>query len=100
MAQLPKTFQPPPDLPNMPDISNTLSNYLRTFSLWCKNGFADKLSQTAAQPGILIQATDSVTGDPTNFVYLVGVEVNVPGSGAPTSESIRFTLIPAGTGKP
>ena len=51
--QLPRTLQPPPDLPSMPDVSDTLSNYLRTFSLWCRHGFADKLSQTTAAPGLL-----------------------------------------------
>ena len=34
--------QPPPDLPSM-DISDTLANYLRTFALWARNMFGDKL---------------------------------------------------------
>ena len=56
----------------MPDVSNTLSQYLRTFSLWCRHGFADKLSVTTAAPGLMLQATD----DPaTDFI----VQVNFSG---------------------
>ena len=38
----------------LPDIGrgqSTLANYLRTFSLWCRHGFADKLSATTAARG-------------------------------------------------
>ena len=55
----PRTLQPPPDLPSMPDVSDTLSNYLRTFSLWCRHGFADKISGSTAQPGLMLQAYDA-----------------------------------------
>ena len=87
--------QPPPELPNMPDVSDTLSRYLRTFSLWCRNGFKDRVSSTSALPGILILATDAVTGDQTPFVYQVGVKVTVTG-GAPTAPTITLTLKPLG----
>ena len=44
MAQpLPRTLQPPPELPSDPKTSDVLSQYLRTFALWCRHGFADKL---------------------------------------------------------
>ena len=54
--------QPPPELPNMPDVSDTLSRYLRTFSLWCRNGFHDKLSSTAALPEVLLQGYNAPAG--------------------------------------
>ena len=67
--------QPPPDLPNMPDVSDTLSRYLRTFSLWCRNGFRDKLTISASLPGVLIQATDRNVPNPA--VYRL--DVTTPG---------------------
>ena len=56
------TEQPPPDLPSMPDVSPTLTTYLRTFALWCRHGFADKLSGTMAQPGFMLMAYDAPAG--------------------------------------
>lgn len=53
--QLPRTLQPPPDLPPDPTVSNVLSQYLRTFSLWCRHGFADKLSISTAAPYVTLQ---------------------------------------------
>ena len=38
--QLPRTLQPPPDLPDLGANQNTLATYLRSFSLWCRHGFA------------------------------------------------------------
>jgi hypothetical protein len=58
----PRTVQAPPDLPAMPDVSTTLSGYLRNFSLWCRHGFADKLSGTVAQPGLMLQGYDAAAG--------------------------------------
>ena len=55
-GQLPRTLQPPPELPDDPTLSTVLAQYLRTFSLWCRHGFADKLSGTTAQPGLMLQA--------------------------------------------
>ena len=81
---LPRTLQPPPELPNDPKTSDVLSQWLRTFSLWCRHGFADKLSQTTAAPGLLLQATD----DPTKIFM---VQVNAAGA---------ITVIPLGGGKP
>lgn len=54
--------QPPPDLPNMPDVGDMLSGYLRNFALWCRHGFADKMSATSASPAILLQAYDAPPG--------------------------------------
>ena len=71
MAQpLPRTIQPPPELPNDPKTSDVLSQWLRTFSLWCRHGFADKLSISTAAPGIMLQTT----GDPPE-VYMLTVVV-------------------------
>ena len=66
--------QPPPDLPSMPDVSSTLSNYLRNFSLWCRNGFADKISGTTAAPGVLLMAYDAPAGT-TPKVYIIRVNM-------------------------
>ena len=95
----PRTLQPPPDLPSMPDVSTQLSGYLRNFALWCRHGFADKISGSVAQPGIMIQATDAATGTPTPFTYLVGVKVTVTG-GVPSAPTLTFTSILLGSGKP
>ena|SRR5215472_5033246 len=46
--------QPPPNVPSMPDVSAVLTTYLRTFALWCRNGFADKLSATTALPDMML----------------------------------------------
>lgn len=92
MATFPSspTAQPPPDLPNMPDVSDTLSRYLRTFALWCRNGFADKLSSTQALPGVMLQAYDAPAGT-TPAVFLI--QVNSAGA-------ISASPIALGGGKP
>jgi hypothetical protein len=82
--------QPPPDLPSMPDVSTTLTQYLRTFSLWCRNGFADKISGTTAQPGLMLQAYDAPAGT-TPKVYII--RVNMAGA-------ISATPIALGGGQP
>ena len=96
---LPRALMPPPDPPNLGEDSNMLAQYLRTFSLWCRHGFADKLSVSTAAPGILIQATDAATGAQTPFAYLVGVKVTVTG-GVPSAPTITFTAQKLGSGKP
>jgi hypothetical protein len=58
----PVTPPPPPDLPGMPDASPALTNYLRTFALWAKNGLANKPDTRTAQPGILLHANDAPAG--------------------------------------
>ena len=68
----PRTIQPPPDLPNMPDVSSTLTGYLRNFALWCRHGFADKISGSTAQPGLMLQAYDAPAGT-TPKVYIIRV---------------------------
>ena len=88
--QQPRTIQPPPDLPNMPDVSDTLSNYLRNFSLWCRHGFADKISASTAQPGLLLQANDAPAGT-IPAVFLIQVQ---------SDGTIVATQQALGTGKP
>ena len=86
MALLPRTIQPPPDLPSMPDVSDALTGYLRNFALWCRHGFADKLSVSTAASGLMLQASD----DPTKIFM-----IQVSAAGA-----ITATAIPLGGGKP
>jgi hypothetical protein len=95
--QLPRTLQPPPELPNDPKTSDTLAQYLRTFSLWCRHGFADKISATTATNGLLIQAKDVHTGDAATGPHRVYLLEVTNASGTP---AITLTLVAAGSGKP
>jgi hypothetical protein len=88
--QLPRTLQPPPDLPSMPDVGDTLTGYLRNFSLWCRHGFADKLSVSTAAPGVLLQANDAPAGT-APAVFMVQVK---------TDGTIVATPVPLGSGQP
>jgi hypothetical protein len=63
--------QPPPELPSMPDVSATLTNYLRTFALWCSNGFANKMSITSALRGVMLRAFDAASSNPPVFMLEV-----------------------------
>ena len=90
MAQQPRTIQPPPTLPSMPDVSSTLTNYLSTFSLWCRHGFADKISASTAQPGLLLQANDAPAGT-IPAVFMIQVQ---------TDGTIVATPMGLGSGKP
>lgn len=86
----PRTVQAPPDLPSMPDVSDTLTGYLRNFALWCRHGFADKISASTAQPGLLLQANDAPAGT-TPKVF--SVQVNSAGV-------VTTVPVPLGGGKP
>ena len=90
----PRTVQPPPDLPSLVGSdkidASKLSSYLRNFSLWCRHGFADKISATTAQPGVLLAAYDTAPGvAPKVFM----IRVNSAGV-------VSATPIALGTGKP
>jgi hypothetical protein len=74
----------------MPDVSTTLSGYLRNFSLWCRHGFADKVSATTAQPGVLLAAYDTPAGQPPK-VFMIRVN----GAGA-----ISAVAVPLGGPNP
>jgi hypothetical protein len=82
--------QPPPDLPVDPEMRPQLANYLRTFALWCRNGFRAKLDSGVALPGILLQAYDTPPGT-TPTVWLL--QVNHSGT-------FVATQIGLGGGKP
>jgi len=81
--------QPPPNLPDLPETPQ-LGNYLRTFALWCRNGFRAKLDADVALPGILFQAVDAPAGTAPP-VYVLEVLSN---------GSFRTTLINPGGGQP
>ena len=68
----PITSQPPPELPNMPDVGPALTNYLRTFSLWCRKGFAAQMKAGTALPGYCYRPTTR-RREPTPAVYQLGV---------------------------
>jgi hypothetical protein len=85
-ASSPVGLQPPPSLPNVPGLNDQLANYLRSFALWCRHGFAAKLSSTTALPGIMLLANDG-----SGKVFLLQVD----GTGAPVA-----TPMPLGIGAP
>jgi hypothetical protein len=90
--------QPPPELPADPKLSEMTSQYLRTFALWCRNGFAAKLDANRALPGVMIQAVDATSGLPINAVYMLTIKATAgPPPSAPT---IVMTLMPSGSGSP
>lgn len=65
-------LSPPPDLPNLPKTEDGLVNWLRTFSLWCRQGFAAKLDAGKALPGVMVQSTDQAVANPP--VWMFGVD--------------------------
>ena len=85
----PRTIQAPPDLPPLPGVPDVLVNYLRNFALWCRHGFADKISGTVAQPGIMLLASDAPPGAPKVFMLQVK-----------SDGSVITTPMPLGTGAP
>ena len=86
----PRTIQPPPDLPSMPDVSTQLSSYLRNFSLWCRHGFADKPSINQPLNGVMLQAFDAPAGT-TPEIWMLQVR---------TGGAFVLTQMPLGGGKP
>lgn len=60
--QTPSSARIPPDVPNDPKTSDTLTQYLRTFALWARQGFADSLRSHEAQPGLMVRAYDTPAG--------------------------------------
>jgi hypothetical protein len=82
--------QPPPPLPGVTGLNEQMNNYLRAFSLWCRNGFRAKLDSGVALPGIMLQANDAPAGTAPAVWYL---EVNTAGS-------FIASPVPLGKGKP
>jgi hypothetical protein len=62
MTIAPRTVQSSPNLPPMQGVDPRLTNYLHSFALWARHGFADKLSGSTAQPGIMLLANDAPAG--------------------------------------
>ena len=90
--------QPPPDLPSMPDVSPAMTNYLRTFALWCRNMFQDRMPAHAALPGVLLQAYDAAGKPLPNTVFMLTIKATA--GSPPTAPTIVMTLVPAGSGQP
>jgi hypothetical protein len=86
MANQPPFFtaQPPPDIPGGAGFSESEANYLRSFALWCRNGFATKLDVSMAAPGILLLS-------PGDKVF----RITVSDTGVVTA-----TAVALGSGKP
>lgn len=88
MAIAPRTVQGSPNMPVMPDVDPKLITYLHSFALWCRHGFADKVSGNTAQPGLMLQANDAPAGT-TPAVFMVQVK---------TDGTIVTTRMPLGSG--
>jgi hypothetical protein len=71
------TAQPPPDVPSDPAIGDRLGNYLRQFALWTRRGFAAKIDNGVAQPGLYLQES-GVLGVPRVYHMTVTVNTGVP----------------------
>ena len=86
----PPAAQPPPDIPSLPGAPVALVNYLTRFSLWCRNGFAAKLSSNTTLPGVMLMASDAAPGVMPK-VFLIQVN---------TAGTITATAVPPGGGNP
>ena len=71
-VQTPSAAQPPPDVPFDPKMSDALTQYLRTFSLWCRNGFAASLRSQEALPGLMVRSWDTLPGH-TPKIFMIRV---------------------------
>jgi hypothetical protein len=60
--QTPQAARIPPDVPSDPKISEALTNYLRNFALWARNGFAEQMRNDEAHKGLLVRAYDTAPG--------------------------------------
>ena len=88
----PSAAQPPPELPPLPGVPQALPDYLRRFSLWCRNGFLDRYGLQSATPHVYVTA-------PHGNVFKVSISDSglllstaiTPGSGKETTPVITFT---------
>ena len=90
VQQAPPLSSQPPDLPNMPGVSSSMSNYLRQFALWAKKGLDSKIEPTTALDGHLIQTYDTLPGNIPKVYKLQVSEAGVAG----------LAPIPLGKGSP
>lgn len=88
--QTPMSARIPPDVPADPKISDALSQYLRNFALWARNGFAEQMRNNEAVPGLMVRAYDTAPGtNPKVFM----IEVSSAGV-------IRARALPLGGANP
>jgi hypothetical protein len=88
----PPAAQPPPELPPLPGVPQALPDYLRRFSLWCRNGFLDKFGLQSSTPHVYMT---SAGGKAFKFSVsdsgLLLSTAITPGSGKETTPVITFT---------
>ena len=90
----PPAAQPPPDLPPLPGAPQALPDYLRRFSLWCRNGFADKFGLQSATPHVYMTSlAGSVFKFSVNDAGLLLSTAITPGSGKETIPVLSFSPI-------
>ena len=58
----PQSARIPPDLPSDPSISGALGTYLRNFSLWARDGFAEQMRNNQALRGVMLMGYDTPAG--------------------------------------
>jgi hypothetical protein len=88
----PPAAQPPPELPPLPKADPALPDYLRRFSLWCRNGFLDRYGLQSSTPHVYVTA-------PQGNVFKISISDSglllstaiTPGSGKETTPVITFT---------
>lgn len=109
--QTPMSARVPPDVPSDPSISETLTQYLRNFALWARNGFAEQMRNNEAVPGVMLRSRDTPAGtNPKVFsleadisakAYLVPMALGSGDKGAPIliggSPSGSFLPLTGGT---
>ena len=79
----------PPDVPSDPGISGALGIYLRSFALWCREGFNAQMRNDDALPGVLLRGYDTPAGENPNVWML-----EASGSG-----TLALAPVALGTGK-
>jgi hypothetical protein len=83
----------------MPEINNTLTNYLKTFSAWAKDSLGDKLDGNTALPANLLQSHDTPRGSTPSVFKL---QISQAGIASLTKVPLAnpATPDPPGTGIP
>jgi hypothetical protein len=90
----PPAAQPPPDLPPLPGAPPALPDYLRRFSLWCRNGFLDRYSLQSSTPHVYMTSlAGSVFKFSVNDAGLLLSTAITPGSGKETIPVLTFSPV-------
>jgi hypothetical protein len=82
--QTPMSARIPPDVPSDPSISAPLTQYLRSFALWARNGFSEQMRNNEAHPGLLVRAYDTPAGQNPK-IFLIRVNSTGVVSAAPVA---------------